>query len=292
VLYVDDKFPQHPKLLKAGARLGANGGAQALALYMYGLAYAREHLTDGFVPDRIAASCGLVQTPQAVISALISRSVRLWHRVPGGYLIHDYLDWNPKASAVREKREKWRQKKAGQRRKGNGQYHNVSPGDSAGALRRDSRAPVPRSTKNKKACTNRVLPICLRTRTACVLTDAARRDARNGETKTNAERPDVPGALRDGPRRVPPGDRRQRMGGADQAPTRRAVLRLSEAPRDHQRPASGGTGAAAGGTAATCACPVQAEASRSCSARWTDVAALVCRGGVHIDPRARSRGAA
>jgi hypothetical protein len=145
MLYVDDKVPEHPKLFKAAAKLGPNGGAQALALYMVGLAYAREHLTDGFVPMHLVCACGLVQTPQDVANVLCSRSVRLWHRVPGGFLIHDYLDWNPKASLIKEKREKWRAKKEAQRRGGNGQYRGESPGESPGDVRRDSRAPVPRS---------------------------------------------------------------------------------------------------------------------------------------------------
>lgn len=146
MLYVDDRLPSHPKVFKAGARLGDNGAAQVLAVYLAGLAYAREHLTDGFLPAGFINSLVvLVQTPQDVINAMVSRGVGLWHRVPGGYRIHDYHDWNDKAASVKEKREKWRAKKAAQRRRGNGEFTNVSPGDMPGDLRRDSRAPVPRS---------------------------------------------------------------------------------------------------------------------------------------------------
>lgn len=120
MLYVDDKLPSHPKIFRAGSKLGQNGPAQALAVFMAGLAYARNYLTDGFVPDTFVASCGLVQTPQAVAQVLTSRGVRLWHRTRGGYQIHDYHDWNPKASEVKEKREKDRKKKAAQRAKDNG----------------------------------------------------------------------------------------------------------------------------------------------------------------------------
>jgi hypothetical protein len=120
VLYVDDKLPSHPKIFKAGSRLGENGPAQALALFLAGLAYARDHLTDGFLPDGFVQTCGLVQTPQSVAKVLTSRGVRLWSRTRGGYRIHDYHDWNPKAAAVKEKREKERKKKAAQRAAGNG----------------------------------------------------------------------------------------------------------------------------------------------------------------------------
>jgi hypothetical protein len=120
VLYLDDHLPTHPKIFKAGARLGQDGPALALALFVAGLSYAREHLTDGFVPDQFVASCGLVQTPQSVARVLSSRAVRLWHKTRGGYQIHDYHDWNQKASEVKEKREADRRRKAAQRAGKNG----------------------------------------------------------------------------------------------------------------------------------------------------------------------------
>jgi hypothetical protein len=148
VLYIDDKLASHPKIFRAGSLLGPNGGAQVFALYVAGIGYAREHLTDGFIPDTFVQACGLVQRPQAVARALTSRGVSLWHRVRGGYRIHDYFDWNPKASAVKKKRAKWREKKARQRRGSNGEYSGESQGDNEMSPRdahRDSRAPVPRS---------------------------------------------------------------------------------------------------------------------------------------------------
>jgi hypothetical protein len=140
VIYVDDRLPRHPKIFRAGERLGTNGPAQALALFIAGLAYAREHLTDGFIPYEFVSSCGLVQTPQSVAGVLCSRTVRLWHRTRGGYLIHDYGDWNLKASEIKRKREKERIKKAAQRAlqtvRAVELSRDVSPRDSQG----DSRA--------------------------------------------------------------------------------------------------------------------------------------------------------
>ena len=43
---------------------------------------------------------------------LANRTVRLWRKVRGGYQIHDYHQWNPKAAVVKEKRELDRQRKA------------------------------------------------------------------------------------------------------------------------------------------------------------------------------------
>ena len=115
MLYVDDKLATHPKIFRAGAMLGENGPALAFSMFIAGLGYAREHLTDGFIPDRFVASCGLVQRPQAVAKALSSRAVSLWHRTRGGYTIHDYHDWNQKASEIKAKRAAERERKRRQR---------------------------------------------------------------------------------------------------------------------------------------------------------------------------------
>lgn len=138
MIYLDDKFPRHPKVFRAGSKLGKDGPAQAIALFLEGLSYAREHLTDGFLPDKFVATSSTVSQPVRVAYVLSSRDVRLWHRVRGGYRIHDYLDWNRNASEVKEKREAERVRKQRQReahRKGNG---GVSQGLSRRDTRRDS----------------------------------------------------------------------------------------------------------------------------------------------------------
>lgn len=140
MIYVDEKLFSHPKIYRAGARLGPNGAAQALALFIAGLSYAREHLTDGFVPVGFVRSCGLVTTPQSVAEALTSRSVRLWHRTRGGYQIHDYHDWNKKASEIKEKRDQERRKKAAQRAGRNGGAEHLSLCVSPRDTSRTSRA--------------------------------------------------------------------------------------------------------------------------------------------------------
>lgn len=140
MLYIDDKFPRHPKIFRAGEKLGKDGPAQAIALFLEGLSYAREHLTDGYIPDKFVATSATVSRPVRVAFVLSSRDVRLWHRVRGGYVIHDYHDWNRKASEVKEKREAERVKKQRQReasRKGNS---GVSPGVSPRDIEGDSRA--------------------------------------------------------------------------------------------------------------------------------------------------------
>ena len=179
MIYVDEKLVSHPKIYRAGALLGPNGAAQALALFIAGLSYAREHLTDGFVPRDFVRSCGLVTTPASVAQVLSSKSVRLWHRAPGGYQIHDYHRWNKKASEIKEKREHERLKKAAQRAARNGGAEHLSRHVSLGDNSWTSRARAstnhdPLSTKTTSTGTARRLALARDPETptfalACVL---------------------------------------------------------------------------------------------------------------------------
>jgi len=128
MLYLDDRLPVHPKILRAGQRLGIGGASRALHLYVLGISYARTNLTDGFLPQSFVASCGVVSRSGLVANALSARGIGLWRKVKGGYVIHDYHHWNPKASVVKEKREQDRQRKALERHGRNG---NLSSMDSA-----------------------------------------------------------------------------------------------------------------------------------------------------------------
>jgi hypothetical protein len=148
VIYLTDEVVVHPKLLKAGARLGEGGVSQAFHLFVLGIAYSRQHLTDGFVPEGFVASCGVISRSSLVAKALSARGIRLWRKVKGGYIIHDYHVHNPKASTVKEKRELDRQRKAAER---GGRNPNLSAMDT---LRTRARAShVPRTTKKKRTST-------------------------------------------------------------------------------------------------------------------------------------------
>jgi len=110
MLYLDDRLPTHPKILKAGELLGPGGASRALHLYLLGLAYARQHLTDGFVPESVVSSCGAISNSGSIAKVLANRTIRLWRKVKGGYVIHDFHAWNPTAQREKEKREQHREK--------------------------------------------------------------------------------------------------------------------------------------------------------------------------------------
>lgn len=98
-----NSLPAHPKILRAGDR-----GAW---LYVCGLCYANEHLTDGFIPREVlmVAAPG-VKAPERLAERLVQTG--LWHVAEGGWVIHDYADHQRTSTQVKETRRKDRERKA------------------------------------------------------------------------------------------------------------------------------------------------------------------------------------
>lgn len=115
---VDDQMADHPKFtgLDRFAPL-------ALALQLRAFCYASRHLTDGFLPAGVIPSLidgfeswgietGGVRGMFAVGSdgdefdwPAIMVSAGLWEQREGGYVIHDYLDYNPSKEQVLKHRK-------------------------------------------------------------------------------------------------------------------------------------------------------------------------------------------
>jgi hypothetical protein len=95
---IDDTFYDHPKVDELGRyRLPCVG------LYVLGLSWSNRFLTDGHIPfDRVKRLGGT--------KALAERLVRvgLWDLLVDGYRIHDFLDYNDSADAVRKRQIKYR----------------------------------------------------------------------------------------------------------------------------------------------------------------------------------------
>lgn len=114
---VDDHFAEHPK--------HAAVGPVGWGVWLAGLAYCNRQLTDGFIPAAVAETIGgkwRVLAPAAtkveqewtisrtngvgsenidadwVIALLVG--VGLWSRVAGGYMVHDYPDYQPSKAEV------------------------------------------------------------------------------------------------------------------------------------------------------------------------------------------------
>ncbi len=82
---LDDGFGDHPKL--------AALSSDAFRLHVRSMCYAGRYLTDGKVPTAFVASA-----PKSLVEELVSGG--LWEVVSGGWMIHDYLDFNPTREKV------------------------------------------------------------------------------------------------------------------------------------------------------------------------------------------------
>lgn len=116
---VDDSFHSHPKALKAGG--------MALGLWVRCGSYCAQHLTDGFIPREIVLLYGTKTLAAKLVDA------KLWHAVDGGWLMHDYGDYNPTAEKVTAERrsatERQRQaREAAKSRRESRRDSGVTPG--------------------------------------------------------------------------------------------------------------------------------------------------------------------
>jgi hypothetical protein len=101
-LKIDDRVRTHPKTVKAGPA--------AAWFWFCGICYCREHLTDGFIGDGMISSLAPgVTSGKKLAEKLVA--ARLWHRVEGGYQVHDFLEWNPTRASVLKKRAEDRARK-------------------------------------------------------------------------------------------------------------------------------------------------------------------------------------
>lgn len=95
-LKIDDGFAEHPKIIDLSDR--------AFRLHVAALCYTARNLTDGVLSARSVQVCSaLASASRRHIVEL--REAELWVEFNDGYLIKDYLDYNPSASEVKELRK-------------------------------------------------------------------------------------------------------------------------------------------------------------------------------------------
>lgn len=116
-LRIDDQIAHHPKFLEVGP--------VASWLWLCGNAYCNKYLTDGFIKESALSTLGSVTNPKHWADRLVD--VGLWTRVEGGFCVHDFHDFNPKAEDVRQRRDDVSAKRAASGRMG---------GVASGATRR------------------------------------------------------------------------------------------------------------------------------------------------------------
>jgi len=91
---LDDQFADHPKVIAAGPL--------AAWLYVCGLTYCGRYLTDGWIPEGQVRK--LADLDDAAEQAQRLVDVGLWERVDDGYIVHDYLEYNPTGAKVKSER--------------------------------------------------------------------------------------------------------------------------------------------------------------------------------------------
>ena len=102
---LDDQIAHHPKILQVGL---------SAWFYVGCIAFAQRFLTDGFIPEAaIASLCGGIEKPNVHIKKLVK--ARLLDRKPGGYQVHDYLEFNESSASVKRRREEDRKRKTSHR---------------------------------------------------------------------------------------------------------------------------------------------------------------------------------
>ena len=104
---LDDSFYSHPKVLQAWNEHQPSIGLHALAI-----SWVANHEQDGMVPAYVVAMWVPDQSDRARATATLVQT-GLWHEAEDGYVIHDYLDYNPSRAYLEEKREADRLRKAG-----------------------------------------------------------------------------------------------------------------------------------------------------------------------------------
>lgn len=96
---LDDSFPEHLKVIDL-----TDG---AFRLYVEGLCYAARNLTDGALPKAaVRRLTGGDRRANELVAA------GLWDEDGPGWVIHDYLDFNPSAGQVNAERAAARERKA------------------------------------------------------------------------------------------------------------------------------------------------------------------------------------
>jgi hypothetical protein len=96
---LDDNFGNHPKVNRAGNA--------AAGLWVRCGTYCAQYLTDGHIPLEVAGQFGNRKEIEALLDA------GLWVQNGDGYVMPDYLEYNPSREETLTKREAERVRKAG-----------------------------------------------------------------------------------------------------------------------------------------------------------------------------------
>lgn len=91
---LDDRFPSHRKVALLSDR--------AFRLYVSALCWSSENLTEGRILEKELPLVARVRGPKTAVAEL--EAAGLWDRADVGWVIHDYLEYNPDRARVQSER--------------------------------------------------------------------------------------------------------------------------------------------------------------------------------------------
>lgn len=99
---LDDGFTEHPKVQEVGG--------DAAWLHVCALSYCNRNLTDGFIASGVVHRLSDRRNPRKLAERLTAAG--LWDVTPGGWTIHDYLEFQPSKAKVDAERVAARERMA------------------------------------------------------------------------------------------------------------------------------------------------------------------------------------
>lgn len=143
---LDDQFTDHPKVIEAGP--------MASWLFVCGLTYCARLLTDGFIPSGQVRKLADLDGAPDLATHLVT--VGLWERCEGGFLVHDYLEYQPSAEKVKAERAAtakrqadWRARHAGGDTIGQDPLAPLSPNGVSNAVTNGHVTPAPYPSRSR-----------------------------------------------------------------------------------------------------------------------------------------------
>lgn len=136
---LDDNFYDHPKVVMAGTA--------AVGLFALALAYCARHSTDGVVTHSALARLAPDDDAAALAQRLVDAG--LWHLHTAGFLVHDYLHYNPSAKDVDKQRKASAERMRTLRKRAQNVRANISRSSPNVQQPRPDPVPIPTEEESK-----------------------------------------------------------------------------------------------------------------------------------------------
>lgn len=140
---LDDNYIWNQKIM--------NVDNHGLALHVASIVYSAKNRTDGFISQEEARRlCAMRDVPRQTVERLCM--LRLWEPTDGGYLIHDFLVYNPSRTQLEERDAEIEKRKQEGRRRG---FQNAGRDARGRFAPRESSAPLATASSGENTTASR-----------------------------------------------------------------------------------------------------------------------------------------